>query len=113
MITLFLVLCYFILIFNIIVPAISEKMRKEYDAYLKYAHLKKDAVCVNDRLFTYDFKTSGVVAKMFIDSNGKPLPCSRTRDIRSNNAIYCDNDENVLDFRKSCSKAYLDLFFTT
>ncbi|AAF17993.1 gp110L [Rabbit fibroma virus] len=113
MITLFLVLCYFILIFNIIVPAIAEKMRKEYDAYLKYTHLKKDAVCVDDRLFTYDFKTSGVVAKMFLDFDGKPLQCSKVHEIRHNNVIYCDNDINVLDLRKSCSKAYLDLFFTT
>ncbi|QQG31599.1 IMV membrane protein [Swinepox virus] len=114
MITLFLILCYFILIFNIIIPIISEKMRREYDAYMKYKKLKNRIICSDNRLFTYTFGISGIMARMAIDNNFNPLPCSKQSDISKYTYISCDTDGgDIKNFRRSCSKAYLDLFFTT
>ncbi|ABI99105.1 hypothetical protein DpV84gp122 [Deerpox virus W-1170-84] len=115
MITLFLILCYFILIFNIIIPAISEKMRREYHAYTKYKNLKKDYICIEDRLFMYDFGITGIKANMAIDKMNNPLTCSRIKSVDKNRYLSCDstNNNNILDFGRLCSKAYLDLFFTT
>ncbi|AYV61245.1 hypothetical protein LW113 [Lumpy skin disease virus] len=115
MISLFLILCYFILIFNIIIPTISEKLKREYDAYTKYKNIKKDFICVDNNLFYYDFNISGLSAKMLLDNNKqKPLRCSEIKKANKNNYLSCENNDNdIVNFSRSCSNAYLNLFFTT
>ncbi|AEN03713.1 IMV membrane protein [Yokapox virus] len=116
MITLFLILCYFILIFNIIVPAISEKLRRERNAYMNFKRINKNLICVNDHLFTYKFTTSGVKAGIAVDDNNLPINCSKIDKVNENtNIIYCDNEEkdNIPQFTRLCYRAYSDLFFTT
>ncbi|QHR82652.1 MV entry-fusion complex protein [Brazilian porcupinepox virus 1] len=114
MITLFLILCYFILIFNIIIPIISEKMRLEYNTYIKYKKIKNDYICVDDKIFSYDFGISGIVAKMALDSNKQPLHCANIKKVDKNKFVSCNSsNNNILHFDSYCSKAYLDIFFST
>ncbi|ABQ43587.1 fusion protein [Tanapox virus] len=110
MITLFLVLCYFILIFNIIIPSISEKLQYEYNAYLKYKRLNSKFICVDEKAFSYTFNLSGITANMAIDNNGVPIPCSKINNEKKYNHVSCNN---IHDLKNVCSKAYLNLFFTT
>ncbi|AOP31618.1 imv membrane protein [Skunkpox virus] len=117
MITLFLILCYFILIFNIIIPSLSEKMRRERAAYVNYKRLNKNFICVDDRLFSYNFTTSGIKAKVAVDNKNIPIPCSKINEVNNNKdvaTLYCDKDrEDIPGFARSCYRAYSDLFFTT
>ncbi|AST09331.1 IMV membrane protein [Murmansk poxvirus] len=116
MITLFLILCYFILIFNIIVPAISEKMKRERHAYTNYKRLNKDFICVNDYLFTYKFTTSGIKAGIAVDDKNVPIHCSKIDKVNNEttNIIYCDQERSdIPQFTRLCYRAYSDLFFTT
>ncbi|AAR07468.1 112L [Yaba monkey tumor virus] len=110
MITLFLVLCYFILIFNIIIPSILEKLQYEYNSYLKYKQLSNKFICVDEKAFSYSFNLSGITANMVVDNVGNPINCSKINNVKKYNYISCNDTQ---DFKNICSKAYLNLFFTT
>ncbi|AUL80287.1 hypothetical protein [Vaccinia virus] len=95
MITLYLILCYLILIFNITVPAISEKVRRERAAYVNNKRLNKNFICVDDRLCSYNFTTSGIKAKMAVDNKTVSIPCSEINEVNNNkdvDTLYCDKD---------------------
>ncbi|AUL80595.1 hypothetical protein [Vaccinia virus] len=117
MITLFLTLCYFILIFIIIVPAIAEKMRRERAAYVNYIRLNKNFICVDDKLFSYNFTTSRIMVKVAVDKKNVPIPCSKLNVVNNNkdvDTLYCDKDrDDIPGFARSCYRAYSYLFFTT
>nr|WGO62737.1 hypothetical protein [Wadden Sea poxvirus] len=115
MISLFLIICYFILIFNIIIPTISEKMKLEYNAYSNYKKINKKFICVNNKyLFSYDFDISGINAKIAIDDNKEPLHCSYIKNANENKYISCNNnDSNIRGLNRLCLYAYSELFFIT
>ncbi|ADT91140.1 MV entry-fusion complex protein [Cotia virus SPAn232] len=113
MITLFLILCYFILIFNIMVPAISEKLRMEHNVYVKYKKINKDYYCVDDRLFYYKFDLSGITPNMALDYDKNPLTCNKINKVDKNMYISCNSNSTISNFREVCNKAYLNIFFNT
>ncbi|QDJ95052.1 IMV membrane protein [Hypsugopox virus] len=114
MISLFLILCYFILIFNILVPAISEKMRREREAYVNYKKINSKYICVDNKLFTYTYDRGGIHAHMVLNKNNKkPLPCNKILTADNNILFSCDKPSDIFSFNQSCFKAYTDLFFTT
>ncbi|UJQ44114.1 virion membrane protein A21 [Lumpy skin disease virus] len=52
---------------------------------------------------------------MLLDNNKqKPLRCSEIKKANKNNYLSCENNDNdIVNFSRSCSNAYLNLFFTT
>lgn len=91
-------------------------MRRERAAYVNYKRLNKNFICVDDRLFSYNFTTSGIKAKVAVNKN-VPIPCSKIHEVNNNkdvDTLYCDKDrDDIPGFARSCYRAYSDLFFTT
>ncbi|CCD83292.1 subunit of the poxvirus multiprotein entry-fusion complex [Squirrelpox virus] len=114
MFALFLVLCYFILIFNMIVPRISEKMRRERDAYVEFTRRSRDGFdCVNDALVAMEFTTSGVTALVAADRDGRtPLKCADRARATREALLSCDDPPNAT-VAGICDRAYTRLFFRT
>lgn len=109
---LFLVLCYFILIFNMLVPAIAEKLRLEHDAFSAFRQLHRERfVCVGDALFTYEYTPFGVHALAAVDKNGAALPCSARARAEQSALWSCDASRGDERFRGACARAYAELFF--
>ncbi|QHG62670.1 IMv membrane protein [Cetacean poxvirus 1] len=116
MLSLFLILCYFILIFNIIIPKISDKLHIERESYISYKSFSNKYLCVMNRLFMYDFSYSGLTSKMIIDKNGLPISCGDSNTIDDKNilTISCDTSySDIPEFKRLCYRSYSELFFST
>ncbi|AWU47155.1 IMV membrane protein [Sea otter poxvirus] len=115
MFVLFLILCYFILIFNIMIPKISMKLEKEHKAFLDFLQVGNNGIlCVNNHLVTYSFSPStGVAAAILTGDNKAPLTCKEIKKSDIKNIIQCDSDIARKTLRNTCMKAYAELFFAT
>ncbi|AAC55253.1 MC125L [Molluscum contagiosum virus subtype 1] len=111
MFVLFLVLCYFILIFNMLVPAIAEKLRVEHDAFAALRQLHRERfVCVNGTLSTFEYTPFGVQALLPVDAKGSPLPCALRDAAESSHLVSCESGAGVGRLRDACAGAYAELF---
>ncbi|QGT48334.1 ORF183 [Saltwater crocodilepox virus] len=101
MLVLFLVLSYFILIFNILVPGVLEKLRVEHRAFVNFANNGGDgSVCADGRVVRFVFGPTGLRAVRPVDARGVPLPCSAAVEGGAR-TIGCGPD---------CLRAYEELF---
>ncbi|ANS71199.1 imv membrane protein, entry/fusion complex component [Pteropox virus] len=116
MFVVFLILCYFIIIFNVIVPKISSKLEVERKAYLEFANIKGDGMlCINNYLFTYSFAPiGGVTALIAINKkDNKPFMCSDRSNVTVSDFVSCGSDDIKNIYGKECLEAYSKLFFTS
>ncbi|ATI21058.1 IMV membrane protein entry/fusion complex component [Western grey kangaroopox virus] len=115
MFALFLIICYFILIFNVIVPRISEKLRLEHDAFRRFSRLRgEDFICVDGRaLFGYAFTPFGTQAFFPASQDGTPLRCDRLTEARAGTTLVrCDSAEGIRHAGELCGRAYEELFLS-
>ncbi|ALA62509.1 hypothetical protein [Turkeypox virus] len=112
MFILFLILCYFILIFNITVPKIVEKLRLEHDAFIRYRQIYGNKFrCVGNRLINYSFTPFGVKANYLVNKTSKiPASCDDINTMNNLIAMTCDDASNFIKERNICQRAYAEIF---
>ncbi|WZD65961.1 hypothetical protein [Bovine papular stomatitis virus] len=108
MISLFLMICYFVLIFNIIVPHIFEKLRQEEAAFDRLASAGSVYRCVDGTVVSYALGATGIVARVMTDSAGAPLPCARMPQADPDKFVRCGGGRAEL--RDVCADAYASVF---
>ncbi|QRI42977.1 hypothetical protein ChPV259 [Cheloniid poxvirus 1] len=111
MFVLFLIVCYFILIFNIIIPKIAEKLRLEHEAFIRYRQIYGNKFrCIGDALINYSFTPFGVKANYLVNKDTKiPISCKYTNPDNII-AVTCDDASNFINQRNICERAYTELF---
>ncbi|ADC53869.1 hypothetical protein [Pseudocowpox virus] len=107
MISLFLLICYFVLIFNILVPRIFDKLRQEGAAFDRLAGAGNVYRCVGDAVVSYALGPTGISARVITDEKGAPLPCVRIADADPARFLRCSARA---DLRDVCANAYADVF---
>nr|WCB87075.1 CPPV264 hypothetical protein [Cooks petrelpox virus] len=112
MFVLFLIVCYFILIFNIIVPKIADKLRLEHEAFTRYRQIYGNKFrCIGNNLINYSFTPFGVKANYLVNKNTKiPASCNDIKNINSLIAVTCDDVSKFIKHRNICERAYTELF---
>ncbi|WOC35482.1 hypothetical protein [Equine parapoxvirus] len=108
MISLFLIICYFVVIFNILIPKIFEKLRHEEAAFGRLASAGSARRCVDGVAVSYALGGTGLVARVMTDANGLPLPCARAAEATT--FSRCDGARGRGEFRELCVKAYAGVF---
>ncbi|QRY18988.1 ORF-118 [Teiidae poxvirus 1] len=109
MFVLFLIVCYFILIFNIIIPKIAEKLRLEHEAFIRYRQIYGNKFrCINNTLINYSFTPFGVKANYLVNKDTKIISsCDEAGPV---NILTCNDATNFPKQRDVCERAYLELF---
>lgn len=107
MISLFLLICYFVLIFNILVPRIFDKLRQEGAAFDRLAGSGNVYRCVGDVVVSYALGATGISARVMADEKGAPLPCARIAEADSARFTRCGARAYLRDV---CANAYANVF---
>ncbi|ASC55550.1 hypothetical protein SePPVgORF087 [Seal parapoxvirus] len=110
MISLFLVICYFVLIFNILVPRIFEKLRQEEAAFDRLASSGNVYRCVDGAVVSFALGATGLSARVMTDAAGAPLSCARMAEANPEQFASCSSARGRGDLRDLCAHAYANVF---